>query len=192
MEIYQYLSENINQFFGVFFSIIYVILSIRENIFCWPALIIAATFNIFAFYQINLILQIIMQFFFICTGLYGWYNWNNGNTSGHLKISSWSKKKHIQFTLTGIIVTVLLWGLLLLIKIDNSSPFLDSLMFTFNIIPMYMTGKKILESWIYFIAIDIISGFFYLYTGEYFYCFLFFCYIGFAIQGYTTWKKNTI
>lgn len=192
MEIYQYISDNINQFFGVFFSIIYVILSIRENIFCWPALIIAAVFNIFAFHQINLTLQIIMQFFFIFTGLYGWYNWNNGNSSGNLKISSWSKKKHIQFTLIGIIVTVLLWFLLLSLKIDNTSPFLDSLMFTFNIIPMYMTGKKILESWIYFITIDIISGFFYLYTGEYFYCFLFFCYIGFAAQGYRSWKNKTI
>ena len=53
-----------------------------------------------------------------------------------------------------------------------------------------MTTKKILESWLYFIWIDVISGFFYLQSGDYFYCFLFFFYIPFAIHGYLTWKKE--
>ena len=65
-----------------------------------------------------------------------------------------------------------------------------SLMFMFNIIPMYMTTKKIIQSWVIFIVIDIISGFFYLYTGDYFYCFLFFFYIPFATYGYISWKKH--
>jgi nicotinamide mononucleotide transporter len=191
-ELYQYIIENTNQFLGVLFSIIYVILSIRENIFCWHALIIASIFNAFAFYQIQLTLQIIMQFFFIFTGIYGWHNWKNGDSLSTLKISSWSTKIHLQYIMAGVIITLILWLLLLALKIKNTSPFLDALMFTFNIIPMYMMGKKILESWIYFIAIDIISGFFYLSTGEYFYCFLFFCYLGFATKGYMTWKNKKI
>ena len=105
-------------------------------------------------------------------------------------MKSWGIQTHIQWIVLGLTATTILWLFLQQINIANSSPFLDSLMFAFNIIPMYMTGKKILESWIYFICIDIVSGFFYLYTGEFFYCFLFFCYIGFAIHGYRTWKKN--
>ncbi|MAQ70396.1 MAG: hypothetical protein CMD23_04805 [Flavobacteriales bacterium] len=192
IDIYFYIIENIYQFLGVLFSIIYVIFSIKENILCWPALIIAAIFNIFAFHIIELPLQIIMQLFFIGTGIYGWYNWKKGDNSGQLTIKSWNIKTHVQWIIAGLVITVALWLCLKQINIINSSPFLDSLMFAFNIIPMYMTGKKILESWLYFIAIDIISGFFYLSTGEFFFCFLFFCYIGFAIHGYRTWQKNKV
>ena len=60
---------------GVLFSIIYVLFSIRQNILCWPALIIAATFNFYAYFLINLPLQSIMQLFFILTAFYGWYKW---------------------------------------------------------------------------------------------------------------------
>ena len=192
IDIYSYIIANIYQFLGVLFSIIYVIFSIKENILCWPALIIAAIFNVFAFHIIELPLQVVMQLFFIGTGIYGWYNWKNGDSSGKLKIKSWNIKTHVRWITIGLVLTITLWFFLKQINITNSSPFLDSLMFTFNIIPMYMTGKKILESWLYFIAIDIISGFFYLYTGEFFFCFLFFCYIGFAIHGYQTWTKNKL
>lgn len=190
IEIYYYIHENIYQFLGVIFSIIYVIFSIKENILCWPSLIIAAIFNMFAFYTIQLPLQVIMQLFFIGTAIYGWYNWKKGDNTGILKITSWNIKKHAQWITLGLLLTITLWFFLQKINITNSSPFIDSLMFSFNIIPMYMTGKKILESWLYFICIDIISGFFYLYTEEFFFCFLFFCYIGFAIHGYRTWQKN--
>ena len=63
------------EFFGVIFSFIYVIYSIRQNILCWPALIIAALFNIPCFIIQELPLQSIMQAFFIITGVYGWLNW---------------------------------------------------------------------------------------------------------------------
>ena len=195
-DLYIYLMENIYQFLGVLFSIIYVIFSIKQNIFCWAALILAAIFNMYAYYLIELPLQSIMQLFFIGTGIYGWYNWSKNIRSQPLKVSRWSKKQHILWLSTGFIVTFLIT--IVLIELQNipllysKYPLLDALMFMFNIIPMYMTGKKILESWIYFIIIDIVSGIFYAITGEFFFCFLFFCYIGFATQGYLTWKKEII
>ena len=195
-DIYIYLIENIYQFLGVVLSIIYVLFSIRQNILCWIALILAAIFNMYAYYLIELPLQSIMQLFFIGTGLYGWYNWSQKTNNQPLKISTWSGKKHLSWLSIGLIITFLIT--IILSKLQGSSllyskyPFLDALMFTFNIIPMYMTGKKILESWIYFIVIDVISGVFYAITGEFFFCFLFFCYIGFATQGYLTWKKEII
>lgn len=196
IDLYNYILENIFQFLGVICSIIYVILSIRQNILCWPALIIASVFNMYAYFLINLPLQSIMQLFFIATGLYGWYKWNNTNQTTRLKVASWRIKTHISWVAAGLIITCLITILFTRINnipmLQSDYPFLDSLMFIFNIIPMYLTGRKILESWIYFIIIDIISGLFYLSTGEFFFCFLFFCYIGFATKGYITWKKEII
>ena len=195
-EITTYIIDNIYQFLGVIMSIVYVILSIKENILCWIALILAALLNMYAYYLINLPLQSLMQIFFILTALYGWYNWSKKTKKEPLKISTWSPQKHLSWTIFGIISTILITGLLLTLNTNSTLyseyPFLDALMFIFNIIPMYMTGKKILESWLYFIIIDIISGVFYGLTGEYFFCFLFICYIFFAAKGYLTWKKQII
>ena len=135
-----------------------------------------------------------MQLFFILTGFYGWYKWRTDQGEDSLSVSSWQIKNHLTWLTIGLIFTLCIS--FILTSLNNNSvfyssyPFLDSLMFVFNIIPMYMTGKKILESWIYFIVIDVISGVFYAITGEFFFCFLFFCYIGFATQGYLTWKKE--
>tara|TARA_Y100000994_G_scaffold82775_1_gene68097 strand:+ start:164 stop:742 length:579 start_codon:yes stop_codon:yes gene_type:complete len=191
IELYSYFIENIYQFLGVVFSIIYVIFSIKQNVLCWLALFIASLLNMAAYNLINLPLQVSMQLFFIGTAFYGWYKWTYAKNNKALRVSKWTKKQHIFWILTGFIITLLLSVILQHFDI-SSYPFLDSLMFTFNLIPMYMTGKKIIESWIYFIAIDVISGVFYLNSGEYFFSFLFFCYIGFATYGFLTWKKDLV
>ena len=191
IELYSYFIENIYQFLGVVFSIIYVIFSIKQNVLCWLALFIASLLNMAAYNLINLPLQVSMQLFFIGTAFYGWYKWTYAKNNKALRVSKWTKKQHVFWILTGFTITLLLSVMLQYFDI-SSHPFLDSLMFTFNLIPMYMTGKKIIESWIYFIAIDVISGVFYLNSGEYFFSFLFFCYIGFATYGFLTWKKDLV
>jgi len=189
---YLFFQDHIYEFLGVFFSIVYVILSIKQNILCWPTLIIAAILNGYAFYLINLPLQSIMQLFFISVAISGWRAWNKKEVNQFL-VKKWSLQKVSFWIIIGLLFTFALEQILL--KLESTSfeskfPFFDSLMFMFNIIPMYMTTKKVIQSWLIFIIIDIISGFFYLYTGDYFYCFLFLFYIPFATYGYLNWKKH--
>lgn len=195
MEIYSYINSNLYEFFGVLFSFIYVFFSIKQNILCWPALIIASVLNMIAYNNIGLPLQVSMQFFFIGTAIYGWHNWNSDNTLT-LKVNTFGVVNNIKFISLGLILTLILTFILNKLTIDSlmysEYPFWDALMFMFNIIPMYMMGKKILESWVYFIVIDIISGCFWFTTNEYFYCILFFGYIPFAITGFMEWRKTCI
>tara|TARA_B100001250_G_scaffold402975_1_gene416833 strand:- start:739 stop:1329 length:591 start_codon:yes stop_codon:yes gene_type:complete len=192
IDIYNYINEHTYEFFGVIFSIVYVILSIKQNTLCWIALIIASLFNMYAYYLIQLPLQTMMQVFFISTAIYGLYNWSLKTKSSKLTVTTWKLNHHIKWIIIGFIFTISLNIILEQTKLEifnTNYPFSDSLIFVFNIIPMYMMGKKILESWIYFIVIDIYSGCFFYITEAYFFSFLFFCYIGFATHGYLTWKK---
>tara|TARA_B110000495_G_C22938976_1_gene549314 strand:+ start:640 stop:1233 length:594 start_codon:yes stop_codon:yes gene_type:complete len=193
MEIYNYINGNLYEFFGVLFSFIYVFFSIKQNILCWPVLIIASVLNMIAYNNIGLPLQVGMQFFFIGTAIYGWHNWNSDNKLT-LKVTTFGVVNNIKFISIGLILTLIFTFILNNLTIDSliysEYPFWDALMFMFNIIPMYMMGKKILESWVYFIVIDIISGCFWFTTNEYFYCILFFGYIPFAITGFIEWKKT--
>ena len=108
IELYYYVIDNIYQLLGVIFSVIYVTLSIKQNILCWPTLIIAAVFNMLAYYIINLPLQVVMQLFFISTAIYGWYNWSKKTKQTQIKINSWRPIKHIYCILMGLILTYIL------------------------------------------------------------------------------------
>ena len=112
IELYEYINENIFQFLGVIFSIIYVTFSIKQNILCWPALIIASLFNMYAYHIINLPLQVSMQFFFIGTGVYGWYNWKQSTNKPDLKVSSWNRKRNYTRILIGLSITILIMVIL--------------------------------------------------------------------------------
>ena len=194
IEIYKYIIQNPYEFMGVVFSIVYVCFSIQQNILCWPALIIAAMLNGYAFYLIELPLQSVMQLFFISVAFSGWKNWNKEEKNKVL-VKKWTNKQITFWIGYGLIATLILSQILFQLKetsFSSKDPFFDSLMFIFNIIPMYMTTKKIIQSWLVFIVIDLISGFFYLHTGDYFYCFLFFFYIPFAVYGYLNWKKEIV
>ena len=194
IEIYKYIIGHPYEFSGVIFSILYVCFSIKQNILCWPALIIAAILNGYAFYLIELPLQSMMQLFFIGVGFSGWKQWNKKNTNKIL-VQRWSMTQTTLFSSFGLLATFILYqGLLQLegTSLQSKYPFFDSLIFIFNVMPMYMTTKKIIQSWLIFIAIDIVSGCFYFYTEDYFYCFLFFFYIPFATYGYLNWKKDLI
>ena len=126
-----------------------------------------------------------MQLFFIVVAISGWISWKN-KEQNQFFVKLLPKKDLIFWVTLGLILTLFLNYILIYFKgtlFESGYPFFDSLMFMFNIIPMYMTTKKIIQSWLIFIIIDVISGFFYLYTGDYFYCFLFFFYIPFATYG---------
>ena len=194
IEIYNYILQKPYEFMGVVFSIIYVCFSIKQNILCWPALIIAAILNGHAFYLIELPLQSVMQLFFISVGISGWKNWNKKDKNKFL-VKAWGNKKFTFWIICGLIGTFILYQILSQLEgtsFESKDPLFDSLIFIFNIIPMYMTSKKIIQSWLVFIVIDLISGFFYLHTGDYFYCFLFFFYIPFATYGYLNWKREMV
>ena len=111
MEILNYITNHIYEFFGVLFSIIYVVLSIRQNIFCWFALIIAAILNGYAFFTIGLPLQSIMQIFFIGVGLSGLKNWSQKNT-GKIVVKSENKKYHTMTIFIGSLLTIGLFSFL--------------------------------------------------------------------------------
>ena len=108
IELYSYFIENIYQFLGVVFSIIYVIFSIKQNVLCWLALFIASLLNMAAYNLINLPLQVSMQVFFIGTAFYGWYKWTYAKNNKALRVSKWTKKQHVFWIVTGFIITLLL------------------------------------------------------------------------------------
>ena len=117
---------------------------------------------------------------------YGLYNWNKKNET---KIVSINAKTHIKLIIIGLLLTFLL-GYYLTIYTSAASPIIDSFTTIFSIIGTFMVARKILENWIYWIIIDIVSIQLYISRELYLTGLLFLIYSVIAIYGYFTWAKK--
>ena len=93
----------------------------------------------------------------------GYLFWKKSPNKKQLDIKELSIGNHVLILFVGIIFTLVL-GYILTIHTQAKLPLLDSFTTVFSIIATFMVIKKILENWLYFIAIDLVS--IYLYNNR--------------------------
>lgn len=178
------------EWIAVAFNVGYVILAARENAWCWPLGIVGSGLSIWLFIHAQLYAESVLFTYYVFMGFYGWYQWIGKRTDDNaLKIIDWPWKKHILFLIIGYLFTFLLF-LTLKTFTDAKMPLLDSFTTIFSFIATWMTAKRVLENWIYWIAIDALSVYLYYSRGLDIYSLLSFVYTGMAIYGYYNWKKD--
>ena len=59
------------------FSLTYLFLLMKENIWCWFFAIISAALSIYSFISVKLYSEALLYSAYILFSIYGWYNWSN-------------------------------------------------------------------------------------------------------------------
>jgi len=174
---------------AVLFSIIYVILAAKENVWCWAAAVISVSIYIYICYQAHLYAETGLQVFYFIMAIYGYISWSNNNSS--LKVNELAVTNHILIMIFGSLLTFLL-GFYLSIYTEAKLPIVDSFTTVFSVIATYMVVKKILSNWLYFIIIDTVSIYLYFSRDLHMTALLFSVYTVIAIIGYWKWSKIII
>lgn len=176
-----------------FFGILYVILAAKENIWCWASAGISASLQILIFYNNGYPAQSALQIFYLIMAVYGYIMWNKQDQE---EIKEWSAKTHLYLMLIGSIVIFVI-GFILTEFFESSYPLLDSLTTVFSVLACYMVARKVLESWLYWIIIDILIVYLcyvqienYNAIEEYFLILLYLTYSVIAIYGYFSWIRK--
>ncbi len=139
---------------AVFFSILYVILAAKENIWCWGAGAISVSLYIYICFFAQLYPETSLQVFYLLMAFYGYYHWTKKEQS--LQISEWSIGKHLFILVIGAILTFLM-GFYFATYTNAKMPIVDSFTTVFSLFATYMVAKKILGNWLYWIVIDAVS-----------------------------------
>ena len=172
---------------AVFFSILYVILTLRESIWCWGAAAISVTLYIYICYTAQLYPETGLQVFYLLMAFYGYYQWNKNDST--LKIQQWTTTKHLLILLLGALLTFLI-GFYFTIYTNAAMPLVDSFTTVFSVFATYMVTKKVLGNWLYWIVIDIVSVYLYFSRDLHLTSLLFIVYTVIAIFGYFSWLKR--
>tara|TARA_B100000965_G_scaffold405283_1_gene438702 strand:- start:1080 stop:1652 length:573 start_codon:yes stop_codon:yes gene_type:complete len=179
---------------AVLFSITYVILAARENIWCWLAAAISTSLYIFICYNAKLYAETGLQFFYFLMATIGYLSWkglkikNENTVIKKSNIIELKIKHHFFIILIGILISFIL-GYILSAYTDAKMPLLDSVTTVFSVFATIMVIKKVLENWLYFIVIDIASIYLYYSRGLDQTAILFIVYTLIAIVGYLNWIK---
>ena len=172
---------------AVLLSIIYVILAAKQNIWCWAFAAISVVLYIYICFTSELFAETILQFFYLGMAGYGYYNWNESNRG--LKVSQWAASKHLLLILLGAIAAFLI-GFYFTTYTNAKMPIVDSFTTVFAVIATYMMTKKVLENWLYWIVIDIVSIYLYFNRDLHLTSLLFIVYTLIAIFGYLSWLRK--
>jgi len=178
------------ELFAVVTSVAYAWLASKNNVWCWLFGIVSPLLTMYALYfYFQLYAEVFLQFYYIGMAIYGFYVWKYGNKDHQEKnIEMWPIKTHAALILSGFALTFLL-GYYLNHYTDAASSYIDSFTTIFAIIATFMTARRILENWIYWIIIDSISIYLYFDRGGNLFALLFLAYTLIALYGFIHWRK---
>lgn len=172
---------------AVAFAVAYLVLAIRESLWCWPAALVSVTLSLVLFYDARLYMESALQVFYIAMALYGWYQWRRGGASGAgVAITRWSARTHVLWISVVVLVSVA-FGAALTAYTDAALPYLDSFTTIGAIVTTYMVAKKILENWLYWLVVDGVSVYLYAARELYLYALLFVFYLVLVVIGFRRW-----
>ena len=173
---------------AVVLAIVYLLLAIRENRWCWPAGIASALLYLGVFYATGLYMESALQLFYVGMGVYGWWAWRPAasDEGGALTIRRWPLRWHGAALLL-IAVLSLTSGWVLDHHTDAAAPYLDSAVTWSAVLTTWMVARKLLENWLYWFVIDGVTLALALDQGLYLTAALFALYLVLVVIGWRTW-----
>ena len=182
------LINNLAEIIGVVLAICYLLLAVRQIIWCWLAWILSSCLYLYVMFNAGLYMEAALQIFYVAMGFYGWMQWSKVGMEDHLVVRRWGLGGHL-FAVSVILILTLLSGEVLSNYTAAAMPFMDALTTWGAIVTTYMVAKKLIENWIYWFVIDSISIYLFISRELYFTAVLFFVYLFIIIFGYRSWKQ---
>lgn len=189
----QWLMLNWVEIAGAVLGIAYVFLSVKQNILTWAMGLATSMLYIYVFFVAKFYADMALQFYYVWVSIYGWFLWSRGKASGskHKKLPV-SRMSHQMALLLGA-VSVFLWSIIYVVLkyyTDSPVPFGDAFTTALSIVATWMLAKKIIEHWLVWIVVDVVSIGMYIYKGLLPTTILFVVYTLVAIWGFVEWRKD--
>lgn len=165
-------------------------LAAAENIWYYPTGIVSLVMYTWIYANAHLYAETGLQL--VCIGLmiYGWYEWLHGGKDRHELPIAWTPRR----AWTWIVISgVALSAVVTWVQhryTNNPAPLVDSSIAAWSIVAQLMTARKWIESWLFWIVINIVSIALYLNRHLYPTTVLYIGLLLLAIKGWIDWRKS--
>jgi len=177
---------------AVVLAVAYLVLAIRQNIWCWAAAAVSASLYLVILFEAKLYLQSALQIYYLAMAGYGWYHWRHpGDQAQELPVTRWPLRNHA--IAVGLVLLLMVVSTQLMIRYSDSPlPSLDAFTTWGSVVTTFLVARKVLENWLYWFVIDVVSIFMFLGRDLYFTTALFAGYLVMIIIGYRSWRASML
>lgn len=177
------------QIVGTTLGLIYLWLEYKANIWVWVIGAIMPMVHGVLYLTSGIYADAAMQLYYVAAGIYGLAVWKR-----HPKDSSSGRIKHtpLRWILPLVAIYVVLHVAIYFVLTDFTDsrvPFFDSMSTALSIVAMWMLSRKLVEQWLVWLVVDMISVGLYLYKGIPLTAGLYAVYCVLAIVGYVRWLR---
>jgi len=174
---------------AVLLGLIYVTLAARHNRLAWLAAFANTSIYAVLLWQDHLPMQALLNGYFMLAAIYGWFHWQNDSTEETAPIILHiTRNEHLFLIVLGTTSTIIL-GYLLDLYALSQQPYLDTFTTVFAMINTWLMLQNKLESWLYWIGIDLVNLWLFASTGHEPTLILYAVYIVLSVYGYLNWRK---
>ena len=175
---------------AVVVTLMAVYLTTRQMIWCWPLGIVSVVLYAVVFYDTRLYADMGLQVLYLALAVYGWWAWlHGGEDHSELRVSRLSRRARVVLVSIGALGGMVL-GQTLSRFTDASLPFMDSALASFSIVAQWMQTRKLLETWLVWLAVDVFYVGMFLYKGLYLTSALYAVFLYLAVLGFVEWRRS--
>lgn len=176
------------EIFAVSMGLLFIVLLISENIWCWAFGILSSLSFVFLMYYSRLYSESLLYVFYVIIGVYGWQKWSQeGEQRIDIQRVPWPRLAAI--FLSGVVLSYIV-GYFFSNYTNAQRPFADATTSVFSVLASYMEAHKWLSSWIFWIAINAFSIWLYFDRSLNFSSFLMLIYFLLSIFGFLQWRNK--
>jgi len=141
---------------AVVFGLLSVMYTIRQNIWCWPTGLVNVILYVVIFYRAALYSDVVLQVIYIPLQIYGWFHWRSdvGETDlPIIRLSPFAACIWVAVAANLIAID----GYIMHRYFNAALPWWDAAIAVLSLIAQYLLARKVLESWMIWIAVDILA-----------------------------------
>ena len=177
------------EWLAVALAIVYLLLAIRQNAWCWAFAIASSALYFMLFLRAGLVMQSALQVFFIAMAIYGWRQWRGTATRAPAPIRRWPAQRHV-LALLAVGLATLVNGALVGHEGAGVVPYADAGVAWASVLTTWLVARKLIENWLYWIAIDVVAAALYGSQGLHATAALYVLYAALAVRGYQAWRRE--
>jgi len=165
--------------------------NIREIHWGWPLAIVSSLLYFLLFWRSKLYGDASLQVFFAILAFWGWVQWLRGRRPGGsaLRVARLGLRGQV-LTLA---VALALWpaiGLFLKTQTDTDVPWWDAFPTAVSIVGQFLLGRKYIENWLAWIAVNVVSVGLFAYKGLWLTTGLYVVFIVLSVVGWRAWRAR--
>ena len=171
-------------------GIVTILLVVRRSIWNFPVALAMVTLYFFVFLDAKLYSDALLQIFFVAINLYGWWAWSRApQVDDGVAVDGMSANARANW-LAGTAIGSGLLGWTMATYTDAAAPYADAAVAGMSIAAQLLQSLRRVESWIAWIAVDVVAVGLYASRGLYPTAGLYAVFLVLATVGLIEWRRQ--